>query len=514
MTRRLHSTLGDVPPEEFETAYYAHLETPSHPVLAPRGSGREPGTVHRSRPRLAWPTRRFETGAPAKSARRGATSAEPWSATALARSSDGSTHTMGRPRREAGWGTIRFHQKGEVWHADGRHRDASGADRRHRAHGRSPEIAELRLRARIANGGSEVVISETTTLTQLSAFWLRERERDVDLRLADPVGRAGVAPQTVVKYRSDLESVVLPRIGSALLGELRAVDLELVLRDIQRESQPMARRARGLLRQMLDEAVRIGAIPVSPLAPARRVRRATAAPVAYNRAQLNAIRAIWADWISIYRKPGPKPNADILDALLVSAATSMRIGEVLALRPADLALDARPPHLVVSGTLVEVESIPLHRQGHPKDARQTRAIRLPEAAITILRRRIVGLAVDAPIWSAAGVRTPTRQGTEARGTRADAQPWRSPHNVRRTVRAFRSAMEGELRAAGIDPARLVPKSMRSTAATAVAHSLSPEHAAALAGHRSVAVAFDHYIAKLQMIDGGQADVLNRLLGDQ
>ncbi len=33
--RRLHSTLGDVPPDEFEAAHYACLETPSHPVLAP-----------------------------------------------------------------------------------------------------------------------------------------------------------------------------------------------------------------------------------------------------------------------------------------------------------------------------------------------------------------------------------------------------------------------------------------------------------------------------------------------
>ncbi|TXP84271.1 transposase, partial [Escherichia coli] len=31
---RLHSTLGYVPPEEFEAAYYADRETPSHRVLA------------------------------------------------------------------------------------------------------------------------------------------------------------------------------------------------------------------------------------------------------------------------------------------------------------------------------------------------------------------------------------------------------------------------------------------------------------------------------------------------
>lgn len=33
--RRLHSTLDEVPPEEFEAVYYAGLETPHHPVLAP-----------------------------------------------------------------------------------------------------------------------------------------------------------------------------------------------------------------------------------------------------------------------------------------------------------------------------------------------------------------------------------------------------------------------------------------------------------------------------------------------
>ena len=33
--RRLHSTLGNVPPDEFEAVYYADHETPAHPALAP-----------------------------------------------------------------------------------------------------------------------------------------------------------------------------------------------------------------------------------------------------------------------------------------------------------------------------------------------------------------------------------------------------------------------------------------------------------------------------------------------
>lgn len=33
--RRLHSTLGDIPPDEFEAAYCADHETTAHPALAP-----------------------------------------------------------------------------------------------------------------------------------------------------------------------------------------------------------------------------------------------------------------------------------------------------------------------------------------------------------------------------------------------------------------------------------------------------------------------------------------------
>jgi len=34
-TSRLHSTIGDIPPDEFEASYYADLNTPSQPVMAP-----------------------------------------------------------------------------------------------------------------------------------------------------------------------------------------------------------------------------------------------------------------------------------------------------------------------------------------------------------------------------------------------------------------------------------------------------------------------------------------------
>lgn len=418
---------------------------------------------------------------------------------------------MGRPRRDAGWGTIRFERRGNVWHVDGRFRDSSGKDRRHRAHGPTPEFAELRLRAMEKDPGT--ALSATTTVEELASYWLQERQSDVEMRLSDPQGRAGIAPQTLVKYRGDLESRVLPAIGTALLGELRAPELELVLRQIR--SQTQAQRVRGLLRQMLDEAVRLGAIPSTPLAPARRVRQHASAPTAYSAPQLLAIRQAWEQWVGNYSKPGPKPNNDVLDALLVSVATSMRIGEVLALRPMDLALTAEPPRLAVTGTLVQVESIPLHRQHHPKDARQTRAIRLSRSAIDILRRRSASASdPEAPLWPASGVRTTTLARRAALlGDRADDQPWLSPHNVRAVIRAFRTDMADELRAAGIEPSLLIPKAMRSTAATAVAHALSNDHAAALAGHRSVAVTLDFYIGRLELIDGGQAQVLDDLLGN-
>lgn len=44
--RRLHSTIGDTPPDEFEAKYYAGLEAPSQPVVERAWSGNESGTVH------------------------------------------------------------------------------------------------------------------------------------------------------------------------------------------------------------------------------------------------------------------------------------------------------------------------------------------------------------------------------------------------------------------------------------------------------------------------------------
>lgn len=50
--RRLHSTIGDVPPDEFEAAYYADHETPSHhPALAPTQERQRTGGRFRPRRR-------------------------------------------------------------------------------------------------------------------------------------------------------------------------------------------------------------------------------------------------------------------------------------------------------------------------------------------------------------------------------------------------------------------------------------------------------------------------------
>jgi len=411
---------------------------------------------------------------------------------------------MGRPRRAAGWGSIRIEQRGELWYADGRYRDGAGKDQRHRAHGPTPEAAELRLRAKVGHDDGHA-ISATSSVAQLADFWLRERARDVELRRADPAGRAGLAAQSLDRYRSDLRTLVLPTIGETLLGELTSPSLDAFLRGMARSSVPKERRARGLLKQLLDEAVRVGALDRSPLVAPRQVRRPAPSPVAYSAEQIAAIRRAWMCWIAEYDKPGIKPTAAVLEALLVSAATSMRIGEVLALRACDVRLDPTPPSVSVTGTLVQTKGGHLHRQPHTKDPRQARTIRLPEVAAAILRRRKEASShAESPLW-------PARGELHSSGSH-DSSPWISQANLRRVVRSFRIARARDLRAAGVDPSRFSPKTMRSTAATAVAQGLSLERAAELAGHRDVAVTSKYYIARTGLIDAGHAEILDSLLG--
>lgn len=68
-------------------------------------------------------------------------------------------------------------------------------------------------------------------------------------------------------------------------------------------------------------------------------------------------------------------------------ATGARIGEVLALRWVDVALDADRPNLTINATIETEPSKGTYRKASPKSDSSVRAVVLPGFAIAVLRRR-------------------------------------------------------------------------------------------------------------------------------
>lgn len=170
-----------------------------------------------------------------------------------------------------------------------------------------------------------------------------------------------------------------------------------------------------------------------------------------------------------------RPRATgLLDFVDIMLATGVRIGEVLAIRWADIDLAATPPRLTISGTIVrlpgkQADGGGLIRQSHPKTDAGHRTVLLPAFAVrTLMRMQLDALPNT---WD---VIFPSTTGT-----------LRDPHNVRRQWRDAR----------GDEFAWVTPHSFRKTVATLIDRESSEGDASVQLGHSGTAVTKRHYIEK-------------------
>lgn len=159
--------------------------------------------------------------------------------------------------------------------------------------------------------------------------------------------------------------------------------------------------------------------------------------------------------------------SDIIDLML---ATGARIGEVLALRWADVALDADRPNLTVTGTIKTEPSKGTYRKASPKSDSSVRTVVLPDFATAMLRRRQAA-ARENPNDAV----FPTRNGT-----------WQQVNNVERRCRQVRKDT-------GLD--WVTPHTFRKTVATLISERVDAETASQQLGHSSPAITREFYIPK-------------------
>lgn len=364
---------------------------------------------------------------------------------------------MARPRLPVGsHGSVSTRRlNGGRWRARAAARDEDGVMRQVTATGSTRAGADSALRARLANRSAPTT-AEVTARTSLDELWQRWHS----------TAERRLRPQTLQHLTWCYRRHVASPLGALQLGELTPARVERLLDRLESQYVQIPREVRALLRQLLDIAVRHGAITTNPVptrgaSPASRpeVRSLTASEVA-------AVRTAAQAWERTAGMAGADGLGDLLEVLL---GTGLRIGEALALRWQDLDLDSPRPVLRVTGTMVEAVDGTAWRQATTKTTASARALVLPAFTITALirrRARLSGPDPQAPVFA-------TSTGTHVR-----------PSNVRRSWRAAR-------RGTCVEWVRL--HTLRKTVATTVAHALHEDAAASLLGHRSANVTRRHYI---------------------
>jgi integrase len=212
-------------------------------------------------------------------------------------------------------------------------------------------------------------ISPQMTLADLVDLWLRKLRAEQRLD-----------GTTIDEYERVLRNLVIPSLGASIISDLTTRIVDELLVELGAQSLNRQRKAKVVLGAMLDLAVEVGAVPTNPVRGSLSISRPAPGHRSLTRAELEDVRAAVRAWLSKERS-GPKSSGDIADIIEVMLATGARIGEVLALRWADIDLDARV--VVINATIKAEAGVGTYR----KLLARPRLVAMPAFAALILQTR-------------------------------------------------------------------------------------------------------------------------------
>jgi integrase len=381
----------------------------------------------------------------------------------------------GRPPTSLGtWGMIRTTRVREgVYRARTRIRDRDGVTREVTATGTTSAAAERALREKLVDRTppTQQAITADTTIAALAALWLTFLREE---------GR--IEATTVTEYERVLDKVVIPELGGLRLREVTTSRLDLFLVGLRGTSVSRQRKAKVVMGAMLGMAVRHDALAVNPVQQTSRIHRERFETRSLTLEDLSTVREALRAWTARQR-PGPKASRDMADIIDLMLATGARIGEILAVRWVDVALDAARPTLTINATIKTEPGRGTYRKPSPKSDASVRTVVLPDFAIAVLRRRLATARNrDDAVF-------PTRNGT-----------WQQVNNVERRWRHVRKDTGLEW---------VTPHTFRKTVATLISERVDAETASQQLGHSSPAITREFYISK-PTIAADVAHVLDEL----
>jgi integrase len=368
----------------------------------------------------------------------------------------------GRPPTSLGtWGTIQTTQVREgAYRARTRIRDKDGVTREVTATGTTVAAAERALREKLVDRvtPTQQGITADTTIAALAALWLKYLRDE---------GR--IEATTINEYERVLTKVVIPELGGLRLREVTTSRLDLFLIRLRATSLSRQRKTKVVMGAMLGLAVRHDALALNPVQQTSRIHREKSETRSLTLEDLDTVRKALRAWTAKQR-PGPKASSDMADIIDLMLATGARIGEILALRWADVALDATRPSLTINGTIKTEPGRGTYRKSSPKSDASVRTVVLPDFAVSVLRRRRGTTRANS-----SDAVFPTRNGT-----------WQQVNDVERRWRQIRKDT-------GLD--WVTPHTFRKTVATLISERVNAETASQQLRHSSPAITREFYISK-------------------
>lgn len=376
--------------------------------------------------------------------------------------------TMPRPPLAIGtWGNIpdpALVSPGQ-YRAMTRYRDTDGVTRKVEARGPSKNKArqalEAKLRSRQAPASRE--ISPETRLRDVVPIWWRELEEK------------GRAANTLARYRATVDHHILKARGG--VGELRLQEcttwrMDEFLQGIRRDhGAASAKVAKTVLAGILGVAARYEAVKSNPLREVSSIPTTRKEVRALSPADVRRLRRDLGAWQSATpvngRQRRPDDLRDVVDIML---ATGCRISEALAVRWADVDMDAGK--VTINGAVIVVAGQGVVRQEHPKSAGSVKTYTVDATTAAMLRGRWERMTEHGLI--------PQMVFPSSTGTLRD------PSNYRKQWRKAREDI-------GFD--WVTPHTFRKTVATRVADELGLKAASEYLGHSNEAVTAGHYRAK-------------------
>jgi integrase len=344
-------------------------------------------------------------------------------------------------------------------------RSAPGIFDRHGKHAEEALMAVLEGRKTPGQGN----VTAGTPLTAL-----------VDLHISRLQDK-GRSPATIDTYRVT-ERKLASLVGGIRAGEATAARMDVVIQTMRsKHGASMAKHARAVLRGALQQAVLAEVLPMNPMRDISAVEATKpvegAIPLTSDQVR-NLLASLKGSEFCRRR--------DLIDPIIMLAATGFRRGELLGLRWCDYDADAAT--ITVAGAVCRVKGQGLKRSDKAKTDASLRTVHLPAFAMEMLNQRRAQVT--------AGEREvifPSTTGS-----------LRDPNNFGKTWRKIRDDL-------GLPD--VTSHSFRKTVLTLIdEEGLSARVGADQAGHTRVSMTQDKYWARRRM-HPEVADLLNRAIND-